>query len=715
MSARSFRRQHERTMERDRKRAGRRSRSKAFAAAAGAAVGATVVFAPGASAATFTVDTNVDEAVDAQRCADDDCTLREAAVAANETTGADAITFAPSVTGTIALSTSLGQINLYNDAVDIQGPGADVLTISGQNDDGIFKLFGFDAEGTPVRIAGLTLANGEQTTGGAAINNYAGGDFAADLTVADSKLLDNTANSGSGASGGAIRSLYGDLTIVNSQVSGNYAYYDGGGVFVDEGTLTITGSEISNNTAYSEGGGIAVDDTPGGATDVRIADSTVSGNESLDDEGGGVYLDSIDGGAVIERSTLSGNTAYNEGGGIYVDGATAGSVTVESSTFSGNDAQEGAGIYLDEVDESVAVRNSTLSGNRALYEGGGIFIDSDTDNDENIAIRNSTLSGNSATDVDAAGGGVYEYVLYTGGIGYVDDVLLSSTIVANNSADRGPDVAQGEDPIDEGAISAAFSLIETTGAAAINSTGPNLTGVDPQLGPLQNNGGPTQTHAPSFGSPVIDKGVGNGLGTDQRGAPRTFDAANVANAAGGDGTDVGSVELLPGNKLSLAQCKGATENILFAPGAAIIGTDGNDVIVGTSANDEIKAGKGADLICAGGGNDNAKGEAGKDRVLGEAGKDTVGGNGGKDNVKGGGGKDKIKGGGGKDKLAGQAGADTLKGGGGADTLKGGGGGDTLKGGGGGDTLKGGPGKDKLRGGPGTDTLKGGGGKDSEVQ
>ena len=57
---------------------------------------------------------------------------------------------------------------------------------------------------------------------------------------------------------------------------------------------------------------------------------------------------------------------------------------------------------------------------------------------------------------------------------------------------------------------------------------------------------------------MIDKGVANGLTTDQRGSLRTFDAANVANATGGDGTDIGSVELLPGGRVSaaLAQCKG---------------------------------------------------------------------------------------------------------------------------------------------------------------
>jgi Ca2+-binding RTX toxin-like protein len=209
--------------------------------------------------------------------------------------------------------------------------------------------------------------------------------------------------------------------------------------------------------------------------------------------------------------------------------------------------------------------------------------------------------------------------------------------------------------------------------------GSNLIGIDPLLGPLQNNGGPTETRVPAFNSPVLDGGVANGLPTDQRGAPRTFDAANLANRAGSDGTDIGAVELLPGGRLGLSQCKGRAENVLFAPGAEIVGTKGDDVVVGTDAKDVIRTQGGKDLVCAAGGNDKAKTGGGKDRAFGQ------------------GGKDKISGQGGKDRLSGNAGKDTLKGGGGADTLKGGGG------------------KDKLRGGPGRDKLKGGGGKDSEVQ
>ena len=67
--------------------------------------------------------------------------------------------------------------------------------------------------------------------------------------------------------------------------------------------------------------------------------------------------------------------------------------------------------------------------------------------------------------------------------------------------------------------------------------------INPLLGPLQNNGGPTLTRAFLSGSPAMDKGHSSGLTTDQRGFPRTFDNPMIPNATGGDGTDIGAFEL----------------------------------------------------------------------------------------------------------------------------------------------------------------------------
>ena len=66
--------------------------------------------------------------------------------------------------------------------------------------------------------------------------------------------------------------------------------------------------------------------------------------------------------------------------------------------------------------------------------------------------------------------------------------------------------------------------------------------IDPLLGPLADNGGPTQTHALLLGSPALDAGNST-LTTDQRGFTRPVDLANVANVTGGNGADIGAFEL----------------------------------------------------------------------------------------------------------------------------------------------------------------------------
>jgi len=88
-----------------------------------------------------------------------------------------------------------------------------------------------------------------------------------------------------------------------------------------------------------------------------------------------------------------------------------------------------------------------------------------------------------------------------------------------------------------------FNLIEnTSGASFTGDTATNITGQDPQLFPLANNGGPTQTHALMPGSPAIDKGESSGATTDQRGAMRPVNLPNP-NATGGDGADIGAFEV----------------------------------------------------------------------------------------------------------------------------------------------------------------------------
>ena len=121
-----------------------------------------------------------------------------------------------------------------------------------------------------------------------------------------------------------------------------------------------------------------------------------------------------------------------------------------------------------------------------------------------MTINNSTLTGNTAS---SSGGGIYLYG---------STVNLVSTIVANNVGGGSPDIGIGE----TGTVNATNSLIRSTSGFSFSTNLNNITGQDPLLGPLANNGGPTLTHALLGGSPAIDAGSNPlALAFDQRGTP----------------------------------------------------------------------------------------------------------------------------------------------------------------------------------------------------
>ena len=668
MSARQFRRSAERR-EADADR--RRRRIIAGTGGAAAALGTAVLFAPSADAATFTV-TNLNS--------DGAGSLRQAVIDANAAGGADTIVFQSGLSGTITLATP-GEIDI-TDPVTIQGPGASQLAVSGND---LYRIFYASGAGD-VSISGLTLRNGYVSTdnGGALYSDsatnmtvnamvftdsYAGNGASGDggaiqfdgpLTVQDSSFTNNRA----GGAGGA---LYGGTTgdtatITGSTFTGNKALGDQGGAFYqDEGDTVIRNSTFSNNSSPVEtGGAIYVDDG-----DLTVEGSTISGNRS-GDNGGGLDFES-DGDLSVANSTFSGNDATGYyGGAIHTIGS--GAVTIAASTISGNVAEYGGGIYLYGMNGDTKISDTTISNNAASNGGGGAWLEPENGN---VSISNSTVAGNNAFYV----GGVF---LDNDGGGTSGPVTLSSSIIADNTQTESPPRGTlygadlGEDTLGAG-FAAAFSLIEDPSGVPIGGASTNITGVDPQLGPLADNGGPTQTFLPALTSPAVDAGIANGLTTDQRGLARTADISAVPNRAGSDGTDIGSTEI------QSASCQGA-----FVPSKT--GTDGDDTITGTDGPDALFGANGNDQINALGANDCVSGDAGNDTLTGDDAKDLLLGGDGNDGIKGGAGKDKIKGEDGKDKLNGDAGKDKVVGGAGKDKIKGGNGKDKIKGNGGKDKI-----------------------------
>jgi hypothetical protein len=226
----------------------------------------------------------------------------------------------------------------------------------------------------------------------------------------------------------------------------------------------------------------------------------------------------------MSNSTVSGNTSNNHAGGISIGGPSLLRVvtfTISNSTISNNsDTYNGAG-GLDVVNSNVTgiLINSTVSHNRAPNYGGGLYAAGGP-----IELFNTTVYSNSAN----YGGGLY--VLNN----VATSIHLQNSIVAGNSANTsGPDCYG---PVN----SRGYNLIQNTANCSYISAAGDITGTNPLLGALQNNGGSTLTHALLVNSPAINAGNPTGcqdnngttLATDQRGLPRPF----------GGRCDIGSFE-----------------------------------------------------------------------------------------------------------------------------------------------------------------------------
>src|SRR5262249_15820486 len=128
-------------------------------------------------------------------------------------------------------------------------------------------------------------------------------------------------------------------------------------------------------------------------------------------------------------------------------------------------------------------------------------------------------------------------------------VTLENTIIAGNTAANGAGDTTGAPtpgPNVDGAVTSNGHNLLGVATDATGFTGSgDQTGANPMLGPLADNGGPTETMKLLTGSPAIDAGVASGATFDQRGRLRTYDDPGVANVGGSDGTDIGAFELQP--------------------------------------------------------------------------------------------------------------------------------------------------------------------------
>lgn len=391
--------------------------------------------------------------------------------------------------GEISLRDALIEANSNADFSDtiILGPGTFTLSLAGAGENAA-ATGDLDVTSGTITIRGagegITIIDGAsldrvfEVLGGAQL-------ILDGVTVTGGNSVVLAANNGNG--GGIFVNGFAALEVFNSRITNNQAQNIGGGI-VNQGTTTLTNSTVSNNRAIDGGGLFNTGET-------ALTSSTISGNQAkrldpfAEDVGiGGGIFNQL--GRVISRnSTISGNQADSRGGGIA----------------------NSSGI--------VNLINSTVSGNRADFLptdgiGGGIHNDSGT-----VTLANSIVAGNRALIVNE----IFNFNSFTGTVNSNGNNLLGDSGQTSFSA-------------------FLFGLVPSATDITATSDGNVPTPLAAILGPLADNGGPTQTHALPSGSPAIDAGNNAdapGL-TDQRGALRIVDSPDDADAIAT--VDIGAFE-----------------------------------------------------------------------------------------------------------------------------------------------------------------------------
>lgn len=434
-------------------------------------LGVTVV-----RAATITVST-ITDAIHSPGCATDGfsqpCSLRDTVLFANANPGT-----------TITLPAGIYTLTIPPDANDDATTGDLNLTASA-------TINGADAATTIIQASTTDSSAGIDrviTTGNTGPNN---------ITLNDLTIRNGRRASSEIDGGGGISVSLGSIVILNRcVVSGNLVTSStsplyGGGID-NSGTITLNDTMVVGNIvagAGNAGGGI---ENRLGST-MTLNNTTVSNNIAIGgSNGGGIDNEGL---LNIRNSIMSGNRAES-GGGIASRSGLQG-LTLINSTVNGNTAMFGGGLYSG--DDRIAITNSTISGNTAsLGYGGALYIFPAL---ETTTVNNSTIAGNSS-GVALAGSS--------------RALILRNSLLANSTANcSGP------------LVSYDYNLSSDWSCATLTQPH-DLNNVNPLVGPLANNGGPTQTHALLSDSPAIDRIPATGVNcpaTDQRGVARPQNSA----------------------------------------------------------------------------------------------------------------------------------------------------------------------------------------------
>jgi hypothetical protein len=476
------------------------------------AIVASLVLAASASAV------NIGEGAEVTTNADDGgitpgCQLRDAIAAVSTDTNvggctltdpsglADQVTFAPGMSGqTITLNGNALNVNDTEADLAIFGPGMNQLTISGNDASRVFQVSTFTF------ISGLSVVHGACCS---VVSAQGGAIFAtARLDLTDVKVADSAAS----------------ITKTSD------AFAVGGGIYTTD-RLNLNQSIVTGNSA-------AATTTGTGAGDDAEA------------SGGGIFLNPPDASVSMDDTTISDNTADAEtdGDNTSIANATAGiagdQIELDQSTVSGNvanSAENNGGtsnargaLYVNGIGSASHLDDSTIAGNQADNTGGPGILAGGLDLKNETTIRGSTIALNGPIDTGDTIDGANILEEGPGGTEVENTIIADPRGLGDNCSGTVSSVGFNDE----------FPL----GTSCFSSSATGDRSDDPLLatGGLAPNGGLTETIALQPTSPVIDQGLGANLSdptVDQRGFTRPVDFSGLADAAGGDASDIGAFEV----------------------------------------------------------------------------------------------------------------------------------------------------------------------------
>ncbi len=451
----------------------------------------------------------------------------------------DAVSNGPENTPlTIASGVYMENVSISRSVI-LVGAGSGQTIIDGDAADSVVVV----SAAVNVSISGVTVRNGDASLDGGGLLNEGGV-----VTLSDSVVEDNIAPNGAGilndgtmilddvtvrnntadefvgnvsicsdCAGGGILNLS-VMTMTNSMIHGNTADFGGGIDNAAMADLTATNITVYNNTATntnSQGGGIE------NLGVMAVTGSDVHTNTARN--GAGIFNE---GTLTVSSSDVYDNVASGRGGGFH----NTFSLTMQTSNIYDNQAGSGGGGGISTDSGTVVLDRSAVYNNFATGSGGGIVNNVDLVTGANsFTITNSTISGNSTAGqgggLRSAGSAVTNLnnVTFNGNTSTVVNGQSISILAGSMTAKNTIIAISGSGTNCSGNITSQGRNIVSDNTCHLTGTG-DLTNTNPRLGALQNNGGPTLTHALLLGSPALDSGSGCPA-VDQRGVARPFGPA----------------------------------------------------------------------------------------------------------------------------------------------------------------------------------------------